>query len=329
MTRHRPRAWVAVVVVLLSGVFALLPGTAHAQGADAQGWWNEFHQAGQPAPPGPPDVGPDDLLVQGGDPARLLASDQPPAPSALAALRFQVAPGSDVGALVLAVGAGAQAADVRAYPTTSTWKPVQNGAIQDAPAADRSRFSTGRLSADGATLTFPDIGRLTTDAGLLSVVLLPGAADRVVVHKPSPTALVVSAPASDVPSPSSSPAAAPVVAVQQPASAPLAAPFEAPLAAAPQAPVAPSVVLPGVVPAPVAAAPVTTRVSLGRRVVSDDDRQRLAVAAEALLVLMFFGLLGQGPLAVLARFTGAKDVVSADRGIGRFATARVGHAPRL
>lgn len=320
-----------VAVALVGIVFALVPGPAHAQGADAQGWWNEFHQSGQPAPPAPPDVGADDLLLQGGDPGRLLASDQPPAPSALGALRFQVAPGAEVGALVLQVGAGAQAADVRAYPTSSAWKAVQDGPIKDAPVPDFARFSTGRLSADGATLTFPDIGRLVTEGGLLSVVLLPGAADRVVVHKPAPTALAVAAPAPAAevsPSPAS-PAATAAPAPEPVAAAPLVGGFAPPLAVASDQPVAPAVVSPGVVPQPVAAAPATTTARVTRRIVPDDNRGRLAVAVEALLVLVFFGLLGQGPLAVLARLTGAGEAAAVQRGVGRFTAARVGLAPRL
>jgi hypothetical protein len=320
------RSWAVVAVV--TPLLALGSAPAHAQGPDAQGWWSAVHRSAVPAaPPAAPDVAADDLLLQGGDPARLLPSgvvDQTPAPSALAALRFQVAPSSEVGALVLQVGAGAQASDVRAYPTDSAWKPAQGGAIEDAPTPDYSRYSSGRLSPDGTTLTFPDIGRLVTDEGLLSVVLVPGAADRVVAHKPSPTALVVLAPEPvELPKPTTSPS------VPAPGIAPGVRPVLPGLG--PTTVVAPTTV-PSVAPpvvVPQQAAPVTTRVAVGKRLVPDDTRDRLAVLLEALLVLAFFGLLGQGPLAFLARLTGDEQQVASVRGVGRFASSRVGQAPRL
>ena len=319
----------ALATALATVALALVPGAAQAQGAQDQGWWNALHRAGAPAPPTPPDVAADDLLLQGGDPARLLpagAVDQTPAPSALAALRFQVLPGVDVGGLVLQLGAGAQAADVRAYPTASAWKAEQNGAIEAAPTPDYQRFSTGRLSADATTLTFPDLGRLVTEGGLLSVVLVPGPADRVVIHRPQPTALTVVQPASQ-PQPSATtappadlPPAGPVVLP------PLPAVGLPPVQAAPS-PV-PAVVAP-VAPQPVVAAAAAAPSAAATRLVADDGRTRLLVGLEALLVLAFFGLLGQGPLARLAALSGARDVVTEERGLGRFRAARTGPVPHL
>lgn len=320
----------AVVAVL---AFGLVPATAQAQGADAQGWWSEFHQSGQPTPPAPPDVAADDLLLQGGDAARQLPAtgvvDQTPSPSAVGALRFTVAPGSEVGALVVTVAAGAQAADVRAYPAQGAWVPVQAGAIQDAPKPDLSRYSAGRLSADGATLDFPDIGRLVTDQGLLSVVLVPGPADRVVVHKPPATALSVTAPV-DPGAPELAAPSTPQPQVPDPARALVLAPVG--IAVAPQlqalpAPAAPTVIGPGVAPVP--AAPVANQAAATRRLVADDARSRIVVLLELLLVTAFFGLLGQGPLALLSRLTGQPAEVDEARGVGRFRTGRTGRAPRL
>jgi hypothetical protein len=64
-------------------------------------------------------------------------------------------------------------------------------------------------------------------------------------------------------------------------------------------------------------------------VVADDARTRGIVVLEALLVAVFFGLLGLGPLARLARLTGQTAAVTGERGVGRFRSVREGRAPRL
>ena len=325
------RALRALLVLAVTLPWLLLAsGPAQAQGPAAQGWWTEFHRSGLPALPAAPDVAADDLLLQGGDPARLLPNtgvvDQGPAPSAVAALRFVVRPGATVGALLLSVASGAQAMDVRAYPASRPWTPAQGGDLAEAPAPDLSRYSSGRLSADGTTLDFPDIGRLVTDQGLLSVVLVPGPADRVVVHHPASTALAVAAE----PAPVEELVLAPVppalaVAVLPRADLPVLQP--APAAGTQvRLPSVPQVVLPAPVAAPAPLAPVAQVVG---RLVADDTRSRLLVLAEALLVITFFGLLGQGPLALLARAAGQLVQDDGQRGVGRFRTSRTGQAPRL
>jgi hypothetical protein len=313
-----------VGLLVLLGV--LLPGPAQAQGSAAQGWWTQISGVV------PPDVGATDLLLQGADPTRAVpntggAIDQSPQPTALAALRFTVVPGSQIGSLVLQFATGGQAQDVRAYPAKGAWVPVQGGALADAAVPDLSRYSAGKLSPDGASLVFPDIGRLATDQGLLSVVLVPGAADRVVVHQPAASALTVVAP--------------PIAAEQAPPP-----PFAAvppPSAVVPLLPRADSPALPGIVapapaaeeptvapaPAPVAAVALPAPLAATRRLVPDDGRSRLIVLLEIALVVGFFGLMGQGPLALLARLTGEQALVEEARGIGRFRTARAGQAPRL
>lgn len=315
---------------LAAGLGAVLLGApAHADGGlRAQGWWTTTNPGGTPvAPPPPPDVGADDLLLQGGDLPRALPEtgvvDPSPAPTAVGALRFQVPADQVVDRLVLAVASGAQAADVRAYPTTTAWAPAQGGPMADAPVPDRSRYAQGELSADGASLVFADVGRLADDAGALSVVLVPGPLDRVVVHRLGPTALVTSGGSfSDCfcppPPPPTTPGAVPAQAVP---------PLGRPVALGPPLAV-PAAPAPAAAPAPVAQPPApATRAAA--RVVADDGRTRLVLALEALLVLVFFGLLGQGPLGVLARLTGQPVEVRTVRGVGRFARERTGAPPRL
>ena len=302
-----------VAMVLLCLPWLLIGVPAQAQGAQAQGWWSAVHRAALPAPPTPPDVAADDLLLQGGDPARLLpagAVDQTPSPSAYAALRFATPAGSTVGSLTLTVASGAQAADVRAYPAKGGWVPAQGGAIEDAPAPDLTRFSVGVLT--GTTLVFRDVGRLVADDGTLSIVLLPGAADRLVVHPPLPTALMVTglpaAPAlSPVPRPVDPPAPQP-------------APVSAPVTPAFLRPVAPPVLLqpaPVAAPQPVDVAPAALRPRV-LTLVADDRRTRWFVGLEAALALAYFGLLAR-----------TRAAASSIRGVGRFASDRAGAPPRL
>ena len=311
----------ALAVLLLAPWLALVPTAAHAQAPDATGWWSTTHRSGLPAPPAPPDVSAGDLLLQGGDVQRELP-DTPPAPTAFAALRYAVPEGASVTGLTLALAAGAQATDVRAYATTSAWKAVENGAVDDAPAPDLSRYAVATLSADGTTLSFADIGKLTTDSGLLDVVLVPGVSDRLVVLHPTATALAVSqAPEPGAPPPPPAPvvpAVAPVVPAVAAAPPPVAA----------YVPAVPEVAPTSAAPAPeLPARPVAAAV--GKRIVGDDGHARLVVVLEALLVGAFFGLLGYGPLGLLGRLSGTAATVQAERGIGRFRAARQGTAPRL
>jgi hypothetical protein len=310
-----------LAVVLLTPWLALLPTPAHAQAPDATGWWSATHRAGLPAAPAPPDVSAGDLLLQGGDVQRELP-DTAPAPSAFAALRYTVPEGATVTGLTLGLAGGAQATDVRAYATTSAWRPVENGAIDDAPAPDLSRYAVATLSADGTTLAFADIGKLTTDSGLLDVVLVPGVSDRLVVLHPTATALsVTQAPQLGAPPPPPQPVV-PAIAPVTPVVA------AAPPPAAALGPAAPQVAPTSAAPAPqVPARPVAAAV--GKRIVGDDGHARLVVGLEAVLVAAFFGLLGYGPLGLLGRLSGTAATHQLERGVGRFRATREGTAPRL
>jgi hypothetical protein len=314
-----------LTVVLLAPLLALAPGTARAQAPDAVGWWNAAHHSAVPAtPPPPPDVAAGDLLLQGGDPGRLADAGSAPMPTAFGALRFTVPDSATIGALTLQLGGGAQAADVRAYATTASWRPVENGAIEDAPPPDLSRYAVATLSSDGAALTFPDIGKLATDSGLLSVVLIPGATDRLVVLHPTATALTVTEAQGTQVVPPVPPVVPPVTPVL-----PAVAPAPAMPPVPPLAPAAPQVAPTSAGPAPQLPAQPVAAAAVGRRIVGDDRRTRVVVGLEALLVAVFFGLLGHGPLGALARLTGQSVTVEAERGVGRFRAAREGTAPRL
>ena len=314
-----------LALAVLTPALALVPGTARAQSPDAVGWWSSAHRSAVPVVvPAAPDVASGDLLLQGGDVQRELPNT-PPAPTAYAALRYAVPEGGTVERLTLAVASDAQAMDVRAYATTSAWQPAENGAIEAAPVPDLSRYAVGTLT--GTTLVFDDIGKLVTDDGLLNVVLLPGVSDRVVVLPPKATALTVSEPEQPVVAPPPPPLGEPEPSTVGPVLAPV------PAAVLPPAPVA-AIDVPQVAPTQAAPQPQVQAqpvAASSRRTVTraDDSRTRLIVLLEALLLAVFFGLLGTGPLAALARVTGLREEATAERGIGRFRGPREGTVARL
>jgi hypothetical protein len=316
-----------LLVVLL--LWALLPAIpASAEAPAAQGWWSALNLAGLPALPAPPDVTDGDLLVQGGDlvdelPLALRDPNRQPAPLAVTALRFVVDPASTVTSLDLVVKGPAVANDVRAFSAAEAWKPASNGPAAEAPDVGLADVSQGLLSGDGKTLSFPDISRLVRPGGVLDVVLIAGIADRVVIAKPTAAALSVTdddslpelppLPEAPLPGP---PSTAPLPPATSGPFTPL------PGSGTPQLPPAPTVVG----PAPTAARPVV------RAAHADDARTRVLALLEAVLVAVFFGLLGSGPLGRLGRFTGfaaTRRGTEVERGVGRFRSVRTGPTPRL
>ncbi|HUR52435.1 MAG TPA: hypothetical protein VMZ11_09960 [Mycobacteriales bacterium] len=313
---------VAALLAALAPGLGVVGGTARADAPAGQGWWWVLHRAALPAPPAPPDVGPDDLLLQGGDLLRVVMPATVPQPTALAALRFRTPAGAEVGPLVLQVGTGARAADVRIYPAATAWSAAQAGAIERAPSPDLTRYAPGQLSADGSTLSFPEAGALVGDDGVLSVVLVAGPTDRVVIHHPGPGALAVGAGQPVAPE---EPVAGPPVVAP-----PLQPPLPPAVVGVPlPVDVPPLVPSSGPAPALAPAAPAASAPVAVRRVIADDGRTRLVVLLEALLLLCFFGLLGQGPLGPLGRRLGSAPEAPTERGVGRFRSPREGAPPRL
>ena len=197
MTRRAAPLAVVLALGWTVALVGLAPG-AGAEAATAQGWWTAANPGGTPvAPPAPPDVPADGLLVQGG------SSDA--SPTAYAALVYDVPAGASVGPLTLAVAAGSgstPAATPRACPLTSSFTPAQGGPMAGAPAYDCAKKATGKPSSSSDKYEF-DVSAFVAD-GILAVAIVPGSAtDRVVFTKPAADSLPVtqaaeSAPASDV-----------------------------------------------------------------------------------------------------------------------------------
>lgn len=249
---------------------ALCGGGVHRTAAEAPSttaWWSVAGAAN--GAPVPPDVKPGDLLVEGvggappavpsapaapvpvpapvpGAPAAPVPAPPPPSGApvpglptggapvgafAVAALRFPVAEGAQVGTLTLGLdGLKPPAIGIVACPITAPFKPAENGPLSDVPPFDCTTSDTATLSKDGSTIGFAHLAPMVR-GGSLSVLLLPGAADRVVLSRPTAAALAV------IPAPPEPPGdLGPVPALPPPAAAPppaASAPVLAPVTAAP------------------------------------------------------------------------------------------------
>jgi hypothetical protein len=260
-----------------------------------------------PAPPAPPALPPPPAPpVVPSPPAPVpappvSAGGAPPGALAVAALSFPVADGAQVGTLSLGLG-GLKPATVSiiACPVTGPFRPVENGPLSDVPPSDCSTSEVATLSADGASIGFTHLAAMVR-GGSLSIVLLPGAADRVVLTRPGPSVLAV-APAPPLPPDDLGP----------------------PRALAP-VPVAPPAVTEPVL-APVTAAPASPP-----RRHRPPPRAAVAAAPAAPLppvprLLLVATLAGIAAAAVLL---GRPATVAGALGFHRFARERTGPAPRV
>ena len=339
MNRWAPLA--AAVLVLVGAAATGSAGRA-ATAAPEAGWWSRTN-LGLPSDPGaPPDVGRTDLYVAGGGASGTSVSQ------AVAAVRAALPPEARVRTLRLAIkGTPPGSVTVRACAATSNWKPAQGGNFADAPTSDCTKSAAGTVV--GTDLVFDHVGDLVAPgAASISVVLLPGTADRIVLVKPTATAFDI-APVSPVPEAvpppsgpgpeeSSSPvpdASAPAVA-ESPTGPSLAAPSPADGATTPD--VGSPVARPpadGLAAPPGGAARPSGRQSAPPH--PTDDRVRAAAALVVICLLAGYTAVDRhrpkrGPRAIgpFARgATPALSAVAAERGIGRFRQARQGRPARL
>src|SRR3954451_18269342 len=195
--RFRRTAAVALAVVGSTAVVGLLVAPANAQAPDVVAWWSAANVGnGAPTPPAPPDVPAGDLLVQGsngnGSAPALPVSGAPATSQAVAGLRFDLPDGASVGALTVTIDGTPPPSTptIVACKAAQSFAAVDNGPWTSVPPSDCSQTSSPKLSSDGKTLVFDDISKLVGD-GQLSVILLPGAVDRVVIKKPDDSALSV------------------------------------------------------------------------------------------------------------------------------------------
>jgi hypothetical protein len=357
MSRRRRRT--AAVLLAITGsaaVVALLGAPASAQAPDVAAWWNAANVGnGAPAPPAPPDVPAGDLLVQGsngnGAAPALPVSGAPATSQAVAGLAFDLPDGATVGALTLTIDGTAPPAapTIVACRPTQSFAAVENGAWSDVPPSDCSQTSSPKLSSDGTKLVFDDIAKFVHD-GRLSITLLPGALDRVVIKKPDDSALAVMTAgglgAAAPPLGTGTNAGPVLTGGGSPPVAAVGGPAVLPPAGGGSAAVAPPVVAPSQQVVQPALQPVASRGAAGTAGLSTTQRRILAGVVIALELLGFLLLMGDrdverlalGPAVATAAGgrlrapdRGRQVPVGAPSvgGVGRFRAERQGSPPRL
>ncbi|MGI8610553.1 MAG: hypothetical protein ACR2MY_15235, partial [Candidatus Dormibacteria bacterium] len=312
-------------------------------------WWQVANQSGALAVPPPPDVSTTkhELYVHGAGGAGL--PGQVPAPPAqpsnaqggaqsLAAIRYQIPDGAEVKKLTLKItGTAPPSAPgiIACLITDPAFRAEDNGPASDIPKYDCGTLAAGKPNAANSAIEFADIGKLVK-GGDLQLMLVPGQLDRVVFAMPDATALQVGAGFTQPP-PVAVPGQLPAFSSSVPAPAAanssggsgsaVGSSFVPPIGEPP---------LPAPLPARAPAGGVARRVLQAVRPAVSASRiplspqlTRLVVGAATLLAIAAFAamvLLGPRMNALGADAATAGGEV---RGIGRFARARTGDAPKL
>jgi hypothetical protein len=312
----------AVLPAAVLGASSVSAAPTPTIGPVVVGWWSLARpDSAVPAVP-PPDAGAEDLYVAGANALPALPTGLPtvgPAgPVAVAALRFELPEGAVAGELrVRLAGVVPPLVTLMACRALGPFSAEYGGSWADAPTYDCTEPGTARLGSDGQVV-LDGVDRLRRGSDL-SVVLVPGPLDRVILAAPDERTLSVSTPVAEVAEPLSPAAAA------DPPAAEVRAPGGTGTVALPSGPL-PVSLLPVTVPttaptdpaAPLVAVPVPTAQAAALPV-----RPWPALAATLLLALLAFVPLarpGRGGLAAGA---------TAERGVGRFRRAREGRAPEL
>jgi len=189
----RPMRRVVAAAAIVAGSVGLAGSAARADAPRDQGWWTVTNPgaAALPvalpaAPPGPPDVPARGLLIQAGGGG---------APTAYAALLYELDPGATPGKLTLPIAPNSVTTPSATLQICQLLQPInhpeQGGPIADAPPYNCAHKVTAAPSADGRSYAF-DASSLVSD-NLVAVAILPtGPADRVVFDAPGPDSLSTS-----------------------------------------------------------------------------------------------------------------------------------------
>jgi F0F1-type ATP synthase membrane subunit c/vacuolar-type H+-ATPase subunit K len=182
MRRHLPAILgLAALLALVTMPFTSFPALAAAP--RDQGWWTVTNPGGLPAqPPAPPDVAAGDLLIQGG----------PNAPTAFAALIYELDPGVTASTLTLAVAPNSVTTPSGGIQLCQLITPIahpdQGGPLSDAPAYNCSKNVIATPDSSGKAYKF-DVSAMTADR-LVAVALLPSLpVDRIVLSPPDNNSL--------------------------------------------------------------------------------------------------------------------------------------------
>lgn len=155
-------------------------------------WWTVTSPGhGLPGLPTSPDVGKDQLLVQGSNavPAVGALGAAPTSSQAVSAIRWRIPAGRTPTAVTLTIaGQAPPAVSIQACRITADFKPVSGGPYSQVPAHTCAHPVDATLK--GSTVTFAGVGRLA-QGHALSILLVPGPLDREVIAQPGPSALTL------------------------------------------------------------------------------------------------------------------------------------------
>jgi hypothetical protein len=174
------RCLTAVVALATIG---LASSPAAADAPRDKGWWTVTNPGGLPAaPPAPPDVPATGLLIQGG----------PSAPTAFAALVYELDPGVTAGSLTLTVAPNSLTTPSTSLQICALIQPIvhpdQGGPLSDAPAYNCGKKVTVAPDSSGKDYKF-DTSGLMADR-LVAIAILPNSpVDRVVLSAPDANSL--------------------------------------------------------------------------------------------------------------------------------------------
>lgn len=197
------RAVVALAAAALLGAAFAAPASAASPLKD--GWWSETN-VGLGFSAAPPQVPSGGLYVENGYSG----------PVAIAAVTYEVPPGSAVGQLTLQVaGQAVITSPPVACPLTVAgrgYKPAQDGPWSQRPAYDCKQAQvTATVASNHSTVSF-DAGPLLQDGVVAAAILAGGPADEIAFDPPGQASLPVTPPGSSAsPAGVSAPAGVPTV----------------------------------------------------------------------------------------------------------------------
>ena len=348
------RARLAVAGLVAPFLLTLAPGRAVAIAPTVSAWWNAGN-TGAAATPAPPDVAAADLYVAGADPLSAVPAGTIPAGTvpvsgsqtaeAIIGLTFTFPATAQLDELALTLDPAATAppaVSLMACRATSTFTAVLNGPYSAVPTYDADTCIAGALSTDKTAITFDGLGAFAR-SGSVSMVLVPGTADRdVFLPLTSSSLMVTEAPPPFVPSQGtvddSSEIAAPV--------APSA--VTGGTTSGSTTTVGPGVTTGGssvVAPLPAGSDPSAPAAQTQATLASDAGAGPISAAVKKLdsttsRVLALLGLLALALFCLVGGLGGRLGIPllagrpsttapTAARGVGRFRSDRTGKAPRL
>ena len=182
---------------LFASSFLAFGSGAYADSPSQQGWWWQGNpgavpEAGVSVGQPPPDVPAKGLLIEGGSGSATGSGDA--APTAFAAVVYQLASGATPSSLTLTVASGSATTPSTTLELCALSNPginsEQGGPMSDAPTFSCNTNTTAAPSASGNSYKF-DVSKFATGGDLALAVLPTSPTDRVVFSQPDANSLAV------------------------------------------------------------------------------------------------------------------------------------------